>query len=48
LFFTDGIMRLFGRTGSRVLSKVVSLLMAAIGVMFLRKGVEAIIGTFLK
>ncbi|MFH1709117.1 MAG: MarC family protein [Planctomycetota bacterium] len=48
LFFTDNIMRLFGRTGSRVVSKVVSLLMAAIGVMFLRKGIEEIVGTFLK
>ena len=48
MFFTDSIMRLFGRTGSRVISKVVSLLMAAIGVMFLRKGLEEIIGAFLK
>jgi multiple antibiotic resistance protein len=37
--FSDTLMRLFGPAGSRALSKVMMLLLAAIGVMMVRRGV---------
>lgn len=41
--FADFFMGLIGPSGSRALSKVLSLLLAAIGVMMVRRGVMAII-----
>lgn len=37
--FSDNLMRLLGSAGSRALSKVMMLLLAAIGVMMVRRGV---------
>jgi len=37
--FSDSLMRLLGSSGSRALSKVMMLLLAAIGVMMVRRGV---------
>jgi multiple antibiotic resistance protein len=37
--FSDTLMRLFGPAGSRALSKVMMLLLAAIGVMMVRRGI---------
>lgn len=37
--FSDTLMRLLGPSGSRALSKVMMLLLAAIGVMMVRKGI---------
>jgi multiple antibiotic resistance protein len=39
----DVLMRILGRAGAKALSKITSLLLAAIGVMMVRKGVIAII-----
>ncbi len=39
------ITRALGRTGTKTLSKLASLLLAAIAVMLIRKGVTAILGT---
>ena len=41
--FADPIIRLIGESGSRALSKVMYLLLAAIGVMMVRKGVLLVI-----
>ncbi len=41
--FADFFIRLIGTNGSRALSKVLSLLLAAIGVMMIRRGIMAII-----
>ena len=43
--FSDRLIRLIGINGSRALSKVMYLLLAAIGVMMVRKGVLVIIAT---
>lgn len=40
LWFSGWFMRILGATGARVLSKLASLLMAAIGVMIVRRGIE--------
>lgn len=40
---TDFLLKVLGRPGSRVLSKVMGILLAAIAVMMMRKGVLAII-----
>ena len=45
LWFAGGISRVLGRTISLVLSKLASLLLAAYGVMMVRKGVEMILMT---
>ncbi len=45
--FSDRLIRLLGASGSRALSKVMSLLLAAIGVMMVRRGIMEIV-TFLK
>jgi len=37
--FSDNLMRLLGSAGSRALSKVMMLLLAAIGVMMVRRGI---------
>ncbi|MHB1036848.1 MAG: MarC family protein [Pirellulales bacterium] len=39
-WWSAAIHRLLGKTGTRVLSKIASLILAAIGVMMVRKGVE--------
>ena len=46
-FFSDKLIALFGASGSRALSKVMALLLAAIGVMMVRKGIIEII-SFIK
>lgn len=42
---SDTLMRLFGAAGSRALSKVMMLLLAAIGVMMVRRGILEIMST---
>ncbi len=42
---SDKLIRLFGASGARALSKVMSLLLAAIGVMMVRKGIIEIISS---
>lgn len=42
-FFSDRLIRVIGANGSRVLSKVMYLLLATIGVMMVRKGVLLIL-----
>lgn len=44
-FFSDRLIRAIGAGGSRVLSKVMYLLLAAIGVMMVRKGILAVMLT---
>lgn len=39
LWFASGFARLLGKTGTRVISKLASLLVAAFGVMMVRKGI---------
>ena len=42
VFWSSGwISRILGKTGEKIISKLASLLLAAIGVMMVRKGVEA-------
>ena len=44
-YFADHMIRIFGQSGSRALSKVMALLLAAIAVMMIRKGIaQALIG----
>jgi multiple antibiotic resistance protein len=43
--FSDRLMRFIGPSGARALSKVMYLLLAAIGVMMVRKGVLLVIAT---
>ena len=40
------LMALLGETGSKALSKVVSLLLAAIAVMLIRKGLEQLLAGY--
>lgn len=40
--WSDGIMRLLGENGARGISKVISLLLAAIAVMMIRRGIQGI------
>ncbi len=42
--WADGVLKLLGEGGARAMSKVISLLLAAIAVMMIRKGVEGILG----
>jgi len=42
-FFAGGIGRVLGRTGEKIVSKIAMLLLAAIAVMMVRKGIEAYI-----
>ena len=44
-FFSEPLIALFGNSGSRAFSKVMALLLAAIGVMMIRKGVLVIISS---
>jgi multiple antibiotic resistance protein len=43
LYFSGALMKIFGNTGSRAMSKVVSILLAAIAVMMVRKGIYGIV-----
>ncbi len=43
--FSDYLIRLIGASGARALSKVMYLLLAAIGVMMVRKGILAVIAS---
>jgi multiple antibiotic resistance protein len=45
-YSSDFLIRMLGTNGSKALSKVMALLLAAIGVMMIRKGVLEIISTF--
>lgn len=42
-FFAGTISRVLGRTGEKIISKIAMLLLAAIAVMMVRKGIEAFI-----
>lgn len=42
--FADQLMRFLGKSGAKAVSKVVSLLLAAIAVMLMRKGLALLIG----
>ena len=42
-FFATHILKFLGRTGAKILSKIASLLLAAIGIMIIRKGIVAMI-----
>jgi multiple antibiotic resistance protein len=44
-FLSDFLMKILGIAGSRGISKVSSLLLAAIGVMMVRKGIMQILGS---
>lgn len=44
-FSSDKLIRILGTNGSRALSKVMALLLAAIGVMMIRKGIVEIISS---
>ncbi len=39
LWFSDGFIRVMGKTGAKITSKLANLLLAAIGVMMVRKGI---------
>jgi len=42
-WLSDSIMRILGRAGTRTISKLASLILAAIGVMMMRKGIMLLI-----
>lgn len=48
LHFSSGLSRILGETGSHTLSKISNLLLAAIGVMLVRRGVLEILTAWLK
>jgi multiple antibiotic resistance protein len=39
LWFSQALIRVMGKTGAKTVSKLASLLLAAIGVMMVRKGI---------
>ena len=43
LYFSQGLSRVFGRTASHTLSKISSLLLGAIGIMLVRRGIFEIV-----
>lgn len=45
-YFSDSLIKLLGTNGSKALSKVMSLLLAAIGVMMIRKGIIEVMVSF--
>lgn len=47
LYFSSSLSRLLGEAGSRTLSKVASLLLGAIGVMLMRRGVQELLASWL-
>lgn len=47
LYFSISLSRLLGEAGSRTLSKVASLLLGAIGVMLMRRGVQELLASWL-
>ncbi|MFH1791556.1 MAG: MarC family protein [Candidatus Omnitrophota bacterium] len=44
LMFSDNLIRVLGESGTKALSKVIALLLAAIAVMLVRKGVMLLLG----
>ena len=42
-WFSDNIFQFIGKSGTRVLSKLASMLLASIGIMIIRKGIMSII-----
>ena len=44
LWFSQALIRVMGKTGAKTVSKLASLLLAAIGVMMVRKGIMLFIG----
>jgi len=46
LYFARNVLRLLGRPGARTASKLAAMLLAAIAVMLLRKGIERVIMEF--
>ena len=44
LWFSQALIRIMGKTGAKTVSKLASLLLAAIGVMMVRKGIMLFIG----
>lgn len=42
LYFADGIYRILGKNGSLILTKIASILIAAIAVQFIRQGIMAV------
>jgi len=44
-WFAQPITRLLGRTGTKAISKVASLLLAAIAVMLIRKGIIEVLAS---
>ncbi|MFH1201566.1 MAG: MarC family protein [Candidatus Omnitrophota bacterium] len=47
-FFADSLIRILGVASARAVSKVASLLLAAIAIMFVRRGVLEIVSSYLK
>jgi multiple antibiotic resistance protein len=47
LHFSSGLSRVLGKAGSHTLSKIFNLLLAAIGVMLIRLGVQQILAAWL-
>jgi multiple antibiotic resistance protein len=43
-YFSDSLTRVFGKAGATAMSKIMALLLAAIAVMMIRKGIVFIIG----
>ena len=44
LWFSQALIRVMGKTGAKTVSKLASLLLAAIGVMMVRKGIMIFVG----
>lgn len=44
-FYSGSISRMLGQVGEKIISKIAMLLLAAIGVMMVRKGIESFIAT---
>ncbi len=44
LYFSESVTRIMGRSGAIALSKIMALLLAAIAVMMIRKGISVILG----
>lgn len=47
LYFSGALLKLLGEAGSHTLSKIFSLLLGAIGVMLIRRGIQAIVTPWL-
>jgi multiple antibiotic resistance protein len=44
LWFSDGFLKVLGKVGAKTISKLANILLAAIGVMMVRKGIMLFIG----